>query len=92
MVEMTTQWHYYSCVATRCCHEGPGSLEEQMVNISLFAWPDCRGTVLHLLIIIPQSHKRNLNVAYIIDYIPAGQQLNTHVHQTLPFVRKWAGS
>jgi len=40
----------------------PGSLEEQMVNVSLFAWPDYHGAALHLLI-IPQSHKRNPNVA-----------------------------
>jgi len=29
---------------------------------SLFAWPDCRGTALHLLI-ISWSHKHNPNVA-----------------------------
>jgi len=33
-----------------------------MVDISLFAWPDCRGAMLHLLI-IPHLHKRNPNVA-----------------------------
>jgi len=41
--------------------EGPGSLE-QMVDVSLFAWLDCRGAALHLLI-IPRSHKRNPNIA-----------------------------
>ena len=49
-------------VTTRCYRKGPGSLEEQMVDVSLFAWPDCHGTALHLLI-IPRSHKRNPNVA-----------------------------
>ena len=54
-----------SCVTTHCYYEGPGrsgSLEEQMVDVSLFAWPDCRGTALHLLI-NPWSHKHNPNVA-----------------------------
>jgi len=59
---MATQWHCPSCVTTRCCHEGPGSLEEQMADISLIAWPDCHGAVLHLQI-IPWSHKCNSNVA-----------------------------
>ena len=39
MGQMTTRWHRPSCVTTRCCHEGPGSLEERMVNVSLFASP-----------------------------------------------------
>ena len=38
-----------------------GSLK-QMVDVSLFAWPDCRGAALYLLI-IPRSHKCNPNVA-----------------------------
>ena len=61
MGQTTTRWHCPSCVTTRCDREGPGSLE-QMVDVSLFAWPDCRGAALHLLI-IPRSHKRNPNVA-----------------------------
>ena len=61
MGQTTTRQHCPSCVTTRCDREGPGSLE-QMVDVSLFAWPGCRGTALHLLI-IPQSHKRNPNVA-----------------------------
>ena len=52
-----------SCVTSRCDREGPGSLE-QMVDVSLFACPDCRGAALHLLIIPwSRSHKRNPNVA-----------------------------
>jgi len=35
--QRTTQRHCPSCVTTRCYHEGPGSLEEQMVDVSLFA-------------------------------------------------------
>ena len=61
MGQTTTRWHCPSCVTTRCNREGPGSFE-QMVDVSLFAWPDCRSTALHLLI-IPRSHKRNPNVA-----------------------------
>ena len=66
--QTTTRRHCPSRVTTRCDREGPGSLE-QMVDVSLFAWPDCRGAALHLLI-IPRSHKRNPNVT---DYIPAAE-------------------
>ena len=52
---------FVQVVTSRCDREGPGSLE-QMVDVSLFAWPDCRGAALHLLI-IPRSHERNPNVA-----------------------------
>ena len=62
MGQMTMQWHIPSCVTTHCYREGPGSLEEQMVDVSLLAWPDCCGAALHLLI-IPRSHKHNPNVA-----------------------------
>ena len=62
MCQTTMRWHGPSCVITHCCHEGPGSLEEQMVDVLLFAWPDCHGAVLHLLT-IPRSHKCNPNVA-----------------------------
>jgi len=46
--QTTTWWHCPSCVTTRCYNEGPGSLEEQMVDVLLFAWPDCHGAALHL--------------------------------------------
>ena len=62
MGQTTTRWHCPSSVNSCCCHEGPGSLEDQMVDISLFAWLDCRGTALHLLI-NSQSHERNPKVA-----------------------------
>ena len=62
MGQTTTRRHRPSCVTTHCDREGPGSLEEQMVDVSLFAWPDCRGAALHLLI-ISRSHKHNPNVA-----------------------------
>jgi len=45
MGEMTMQWHC-RCVTIRGCHEGPGSLEEQMVDVLLFESPDCHGVVL----------------------------------------------
>jgi len=61
MGQTTTRRYCPSCVTTYCYHEGPGSLE-QMVDVSLFARPDCRCAALHLLI-IPRSHKRNPNVA-----------------------------
>ena len=61
MGQTTTRRRCPSCVTTRCDREGPGSLE-QMVDVYLFAWPDCCGAALHLLI-IPRSHKRNPNVA-----------------------------
>ena len=55
-------------------------LEEQMVDISPFAWPDCHGAALNLLIIL-LSH--NMSKRCITDYVPAGQQLNTKL--TTPF-------
>ena len=61
MGQTTTRQRGPSCVTSRCDREGPGSLE-QMVDVSLFVRPDCRGAAQHLLI-IPQSHKRNPNVA-----------------------------
>ena len=36
MGQTTMQWHCLRCITTRCNHEGPGSLEEQMAEILLF--------------------------------------------------------
>lgn len=56
-------------------------LEEQMVDISLFAWYNCHGATLHLLIIHSHTvHMRTPNVAPL----QVGQQLYTN--QTLPFL------
>jgi len=62
MGQRTPQLHCSSCVTTCCYHEGPGSLEEQVVDILLSAWSDYRSAMLHLLL-IPRSHKHNPNVA-----------------------------
>jgi len=86
--QTTTRRHCPSCVTTRCNCEGPGSLE-QTVNISWFAWPDCRGAALHLLII-----PRHTNVIQTLHnwLHSSGTAVEYSVHQTLPSVRKWAGS